>query len=149
MGDDAFQMMEFAMRGFNCSQILVLMALQAQGRENPDLVRAMSGLLSGLGCGKLCGALTGGCCLLGLYAGKDSAESNPDPRLQAMLANFVDWFEAEYTPRYGGIDCADIIQDDARHRMTRCPAIVIECLEKLKEILAENDYEFDKNPHSA
>jgi C_GCAxxG_C_C family probable redox protein len=124
------------------------MALEAQGRECPDLVRAMSGLLSGLGCGKLCGALTGGCCVLGMYAGKDSVERNADPRLQKMLSNFVEWFETEYTPRYGGIDCADIVQDDARLRMARCPSIVSESLEKLKEILAENDYEFSQGPHS-
>jgi C_GCAxxG_C_C family probable redox protein len=108
----------------------------------------MSGLLSGLGCGKLCGALTGGCCVLGVYAGKDSVERNADPRLQTMLSNFVEWFETEYTPRYGGIDCADIVQDDARLRMTRCPSIVSESLEKLKEILAEHDYEFSQGPHS-
>jgi C_GCAxxG_C_C family probable redox protein len=149
MGDDSFRIMELGMRGFNCSQILVLIALEAQGRENPDLVRAMSGLLSGMGCGKLCGALTGGCCVLGMYAGKDSVEKNADPRLQTMLSNFVEWFEVEYTARYGGINCADILQDDARHRMTRCPLIVIESLEKLKEILAENDYDFSQQPQPA
>lgn len=142
MQDDSFRIMDFALQGFNCSQILILMALDAQGRENPDLVRAMSGLLSGLGCGKLCGALTGGCCVLGMYAGKDSAEHNADPRLMPMLSNFVEWFEAEYTARFGGINCADIVQDDARNRMTRCPAITIETLAKLKEILEENDYDF-------
>ena len=33
MRDDEFGIMELAMRGFNCSQILVLMALEAQGRN--------------------------------------------------------------------------------------------------------------------
>lgn len=148
MRDDEFGIMELAMRGFNCSQILVLMALEAQGRECPDLVRAMTGLLSGLGCGKLCGALTGGCCVLGMYAGKDSVENNADSRLQTMLANFVEWFESEYTTRYGGINCAEIVQDDARLRMTRCQSIVMESLEKLREILADHDYEFSQQPHS-
>ena len=27
--------------------------------------------------------------------------------LQAMLSQFVEWFDAEYTVRYGGINCAD------------------------------------------
>src|SRR5882757_8776505 len=111
MSDDAFQVMDFALQGFQCSQILLLAALESQRRENPDLVRAMSGLLGGMGCGKTCGALTGGCCLLGLYAGKGSAEQNADDCLQGMLSQFVDWFEAEYTARYGGINCADIVQD--------------------------------------
>jgi C_GCAxxG_C_C family probable redox protein len=144
MEDESFRMMELGLQGYNCSQLLVLMALEAQGRQNPDLVRAMSGLLTGLGCGKTCGALTGGCCVLGMYAGKDSPEDNADARLQGMLSNFVEWFECEYTPRYGGINCAEIVQDDARNKMTRCPRVVMESLEKLKEILAENDYEFNQ-----
>ena len=37
-------------------------------------MRAMSGLVSGCGTGKLCGALTGGCCVLGMYAGVNSNE---------------------------------------------------------------------------
>ncbi len=142
MNDDAFRVMDLAMQGFQCSQILVQLALEAQGKENPGLVSAMTGLTGGMGCGKTCGALTGGCCVLGLYAGKDSAERNADERLQAMLSRFVEWFEAEYTARYGSTDCAGIVQDDMRNRMPRCPAIVAESLEKLKEILAENNYAF-------
>jgi C_GCAxxG_C_C family probable redox protein len=142
MNDEAFRVMDLGMQGFQCSQILVQIALEAQGKQNSELVSAMSGLLGGMGCGKTCGALTGGCCVLGLYAGKDSAEHNADPRLQGMLDRFVEWFEAEYTARYGGVNCAEIVQDDMRNKMARCPAIVIESLHKLKEILAENNYEF-------
>lgn len=149
MNEESFRMMELAMQGFNCSQILLIMALEAQGKENPDLVRAMSGLLGGLGCGKVCGALTGGCCLLGLYAGKDSSENNAADCLSDMLSRFVEWFETEYTARYGGINCSEILQDDARNKMSRCPAIVLESLEKLKAILAENGYEFARNTQSA
>ena len=144
MNDDAFRVMDLGMRGFQCSQILVQIALEAQGRQNPELVSAMSGLLGGMGCGKTCGALTGGCCVLGLYAGKDAAEHNADGRLQGMLDRFVEWFEAEYTARYGGVNCAEIVQDDMRNKMARCPTIVMESLQKLKEILAENNYDFGK-----
>jgi C_GCAxxG_C_C family probable redox protein len=149
MNEDSFRMMELGMQGFSCSQILLLMALEAQGKENPDLVRAMTGLLAGMGCGKACGALTGGCCLLGLYAGKGTAENNAADCLSDMLSRFVEWFEVEYTARYGGINCSEILQDDARNKMTRCTAIVPESLEKLKEILAENGYEFATRAQSA
>jgi ferredoxin len=111
--------------------------------------RALLGELGGMGCGKTCGALTGGCCLLGLYAGKDSSENNADDRLQGMLSRFVEWFETEYTARYGGIDCAEIVGDDMRNRMARCPGIVMESLKKLGEILAENNYEFSNPTRSA
>ena len=140
--EDSFRMMELGMQGYNCSQILMLMALEAQKKQNPDIVRAMTGLLAGMGCGKTCGALTGGCCLLGLFAGKDSPESNADERLAPMLNAFVDWFEAEFTPRYGGVNCSDILADNPQNKLARCPALVAESLSKVKEILAENGYEF-------
>jgi len=148
MNENAFRVMELGMQGFQCSQILVQIALDARGEQNPQLIRSMSGLLGGMGCGKTCGALTGGCCVLGLFAGKDSAEHNADGRMQGMLDNFVEWFEAEYTARYGSINCAEIVQDDMRNKMARCPAIVMESLQKLKEILTENNYEFGEPPRS-
>jgi hypothetical protein len=58
MNDDSFRVMDFEMKGYQCGQILMAMAFEAQGKQNPDLVRAMSGLLGGMGCGKTCGALT-------------------------------------------------------------------------------------------
>lgn len=149
MSDDTFRIMELEMRGYGCSQILAVMALEAQGRENPELVRAMSGLLLGMGCGKICGALTGGCCVLGMYAGKSSEDTNADPRLQSMLERFVEWFEVEFKGRFGSINCSDIVQDDPHQRMTRCPLIVSETLEKLREILAANDFHFDESAPSA
>lgn len=142
MNDDSLRIMELAMQGFHCSHILVLLALEAQGKQNPELVRAMSGLVAGMGCGKTCGVLTGGCCVLGLYAGKGTAQGAPDERLTGMLQRFVEWFEVEYTRRYGGIQCADILADDARNQITRCPSIVQESLEELQRILEESGYDF-------
>ena len=140
--EDSFHMMELGMQGYNCSQIMLLMALEAQHKENPDLIRAMTGLLAGMGCGKTCGALTAGCCLLGLYAGKGPAENSADERLAPMLNSFVEWFEAEFTARYGGATCDQILNDNAHNKLARCPGIVSESLDKLKEILAEYGFEF-------
>jgi len=138
MADESKRIMELALQGYSCSQILVLMALDAQDRSNPELVRAMSGLLNGMGSGKTCGALTGGCCVLGLYAGKGRPEENADDRLPLMLTRFVEWFDQEFTSLYGGINCADITHDDARHRLFRCPEIVRRTHEELQSILEEN-----------
>ena len=140
--EDSFRMMELGMQGYHCSQILMRMALEAQHKDNPDLVRAMTGLLAGMGCGKACGALTGGCCVLGFFAGKDSPESNADERLALMLNTFVEWFESEFTPRYGGINCSDILNDNPQNKLARCPTIVSESMAKLQEILSENGYAF-------
>jgi len=141
MNEQSFRMFELATQGFGCSQILAQMALEERGKRNPDLVRAMTGLLGGMSCGKICGALTGACCVLGLYAGKGSPEEHSDPRLALMLSQLVEWFETEYTSRYGSIECADIVGGDPKLRLARCPQIVAETFEKLKEILAANQYD--------
>ena len=65
------RMLELSGQGFYCAQILMILALESEGKEDPDLIRAMSGLNGGLGfSGRVCGALTGGCCFLGCFCGK-------------------------------------------------------------------------------
>ena len=71
MADDAFRVAELSLKGYKCSHIVMQIGLDEQQKTNPDLMRAMSGLASGMGGGLTCGALTGACCLIGLYAGMD------------------------------------------------------------------------------
>ncbi|MFR8277140.1 MAG: C-GCAxxG-C-C family (seleno)protein [Desulfovibrio fairfieldensis] len=48
-------------QGYCCSQLLILLMLQARDQQNPDLVRAMQGLCHGIGQSDgPCGLLTGG-----------------------------------------------------------------------------------------
>ena len=39
----------FVRQGFCCSQLLMLLMLQARGEENPALVRSLQGLCHGIG----------------------------------------------------------------------------------------------------
>ncbi|HVN20737.1 MAG TPA: C-GCAxxG-C-C family protein [Dongiaceae bacterium] len=148
MSDSSFRMFELHVQGFGCSQVLMQMALEEQGKSNTDLVRAMTGLLHGTNCGKLCGALTGGCCVLGLYAGKGAKDEQDDPNLDLMLHQFVGWFEAEYLSRYGSIECAGIIGEDPQSQLTRCPQIVAETFEKLRQILTKSQYNLSQGRSS-
>ncbi len=141
MTETFFKLMELSQAGFYCSQILLIIGLEAQGKENPDVVRAMSGLVGGLGfCGKTCGALTGGACLIGLYAGKGTMEEMEDSRLNDMIRELVEWFEQENLSRYGGINCQEILEGNPANRMARCPQLVMQTLEKVRDILAVNGY---------
>ncbi len=144
MNDTMMRMLELGRQGFYCSQILLILALEAQGKENPDLVRAMAGLSTGMGdSGKACGTLTGGACLLALYAGRGTAEEQEDPRLNPMINELVERFEHQCRTTFNcGIDCCEILQDDPRNRMSRCPQLVLSTLEKAKEILAAHDIDF-------
>ncbi|SPJ15329.1 conserved hypothetical protein [Syntrophobacter sp. SbD2] len=142
MTDEMLRMIELAGQGFYCSQILLFMGLAAQGKSNPDLIRAMSGLAGGLGfTGDTCGALTGGACLLGLYAGRGTPEEQEDEKLNIMISELVDWFSEEYGKLYGGIRCDIILGDDPRNRTTRCPNMVFGSYGKVKTLLSE--YGFD------
>jgi C_GCAxxG_C_C family probable redox protein len=136
------RMVQLKRQGFYCSQIILLLGMDLLGKSNPDLVRSMNGLVRGLGdSGEICGALTGSACLLGLYAGKGTPEEEENPRLDFMVADLVRWFKAEYIPRYGGILCQEILKGDARGLVTRCPVLVSESFQKVKELLVENGFD--------
>ncbi len=139
---DLEQMQEMRGQGFYCSQILIKLGLELQGKENPDLVRAVHGLAGGLGfSGELCGALSGAACFLGLYAGKGLPEEEQDPRLDFMITDLVKWFKQEYIPLYGGIRCEEILNDDPRNQAARCPVIVAATFQRVKELLVENGFD--------
>ena len=142
MNDETFRLISLAGQGFYCSQILLLMGLEAQGKSNPDLVRAVAGLAGGLGfTGDTCGALTGGACLLGLYAGKGLPEEPEDEKLNLMISELVEWFTEEFGKLHGGIRCETILGDDPRNRSVKCPSLTIGTFEKVKALLIE--YGFD------
>ncbi|SPF33606.1 conserved hypothetical protein [Syntrophobacter sp. SbD1] len=142
MTEEMIRMMQLAQQGFYCSQILLMMGLEAQGKKNPDLVRSMAGLAGGLGfSGEVCGALTGGACLLGLYAGRGTPDEEENEHLNLMIFELVEWFTAQYGLMYGGIRCETILGDDPANRTTRCPAMVVGTYEKIKGLLAENGFD--------
>jgi C_GCAxxG_C_C family probable redox protein len=132
---DSFYLFKLAAQGYCCSQILLILGLESQGKENPDLVRAMEGLCGGLGrTGQTCGALTGGVCLLGLYAGRGSVEEPRDGQLNSMVNDLVMWFEEEFN----SLDCAGILDDSldsGTDYPVKCGKIVMGVYQKVQEIL--------------
>jgi C_GCAxxG_C_C family probable redox protein len=140
--DDLERMKELKDQGFYCSQILLMLGMDLQGKRDPDLVRAMQGLAGGLGfSGELCGALSGGACLLGLYAGKGLPEEEENPRLNFMIEDLVAWFKATYGQKYGDIRCATILEQEINSRTPPCAGIVAATLQKVKELLVANGFD--------
>ena len=133
MSDTAKEIYGLAAQGYCCSQIIVQMGLDARQDENPELVDAVAGLCGGLHVGLCCGTLTGAACLLSLYDKKNAAV-NIIPRL-------VEWFNTAYVSSCGGINCNDILDDNPRNRLERCPKIMEETYEKCLELLAEFGHE--------
>lgn len=145
LAQDFNRMAELARQGFHCSEVLLILGLESQGKTNPDLIKAISGLAGGVGfSADICGAVTGAACLIGLYAGRGSAEVDEDPRERIMIGELMEWFTEEQGKRYGGIHCRDIIGDDPRNVMTRCPAVVGAVYRKVRTVLEEHGYTWEE-----
>lgn len=100
-------------KGYCCSQILALLILHAQGKENPDLVRSLSGLCHGIGqSGDACGILTGGCCVLAYLVGRETDDDSALPGAKIVLSEFVDWFDEVASEKWGSIHCTDILGEE-------------------------------------
>lgn len=125
------RMLELADHRYNCSQILMILALEQAGRENPDLVRAMSGL--GDGCGffkETCGIMTGGVSILALYGAKGEDNEEDADHLLLMVEE------------YGGTRCIDITKELAGTPEVKqiCGGLVFMAHRKLNEILGHYGY---------
>lgn len=128
---DAFdRIMELSRQGLYCAQIMVQLALDAEGRENPELVQAVRGLCGGFAwSGGPCGALSGGVCFLSLLGrGLDATERT------ALIGEFHAWFR-ERTEQYGGENCENIERGDPGNMLTICPGLIVDSYEKCVELL--------------
>jgi hypothetical protein len=105
------------------------LGLDALEDENPELIDAMRGLCKGLYSGLTCGTLTAGACLLSMVDVRAAEEH--------MIARLVEWFEMTYESAYGGISCAQILDNNPMNKFERCPVIIEQTYEKCRELLAE------------
>lgn len=146
MDELGFQMFKLTGAGYCCSQIMMKMALDAEDKENADLLRAVNGLCMGVGSTqKTCGVLNGGIAVLGLYAGKGTDTEYPKQGFSNMVDEFTQWFADEF----GSTQCEDIIgvcsiadyQTHQEYRL-KCGDVLMKSYVKIQEILQENDYEF-------
>lgn len=145
--DVSFRIAEMLATGMKCSHILMTLALEARGEASPELVRSMSGLALGMGQGFNCGALSAGCCVLGLHAGRAEEAEADDPRFAAMLDAFSGWFHAMAKQQFGGIDCADIMKFDPDLKATRCPALIAAVWDEIEKTLLDHGFDpADRNP---
>ena len=141
MDPTLMRMLELDYNGYYCSQIMMIMVLEAQGKDDPDLISALGGLANGSGFrGGFCGCLTGAACLLSLFAGKGSDEEYEDERLKYMVRDLEGWFEKTFSSRYGGVSCEAIVGDRTEVRQ-RCGNVVAETYHKVLEILASSGYD--------
>ncbi len=132
------RMIELSEKQYNCSQILMTLFLDQEQKDNPDLLRAMSGL--GDGCGffrETCGIMTGGASVLALYAGKGSDQEFESDDLLPMLEELGDWFSQETAKNFKGTRCKDIAGDLVGTPEVKqiCGGLIFQTYNKINEIL--------------
>jgi len=135
MEKDVARLHQLLREGNCCASALVKLGLELKDDENPQLVQAASGLCFGVQGQLLCGALTGAACMLNILA-PGAANSEMVPELAA-------WFQAEYGDRYGGSDCAVILDGDPMNKAHRCPGVIEATYRKARSILADYGYDFN------
>ncbi len=141
MNDIAFDILKLAGQGFCCSQIMLHLALDAQGQSNPGLIRAMSGLCHGLATNLgPCGVLTGGVCLIAYHAGKGHAGEEASDRLPLLLSEFEEWFRLTAGQRFSGIHCADIVVGGSPDPQV-CGGLLAEAYQYAIGLLVENGFD--------
>jgi hypothetical protein len=143
MNDITMRLLQLSGQGYGCSQILLRLFLELRGEENPSLIRSVSGLAYGCGGGRTtCGTLTGGCCVLGLYAGKGRDDEQASDRLMLMLQELSDWFEEQVGGPFGGITCETIVGEGGpQAARQRCGMVVAQTYDKVLDILTANGFD--------
>ncbi|MBA3035148.1 MAG: C_GCAxxG_C_C family protein [Desulfobacterium sp.] len=138
-----FRLLQLAGRGYCCSQVLIILALEAQGKTNPDLVRAMSGLcMGGAGSGNACGVFTGAACILALYAAKGEDSEKENEKLPLMYSELSEWFEQTACASYNGVLCKDIIGEEASVPDSNiCGRLLTDTYNQVMEILVQNGFD--------
>ena len=137
------RMIELAAKKYNCSQLMLILAMEQEARENPGLVRAMSGLANG--CGffhETCGIMTGAACLISWYAGKGQDNEEESEHLLPMLQDLGDWFRMEIGDKYNGTKCMEIVGDmvGTPEGKQICGGIIFRTYQKTMEILRSHDF---------
>ena len=140
MDNTVFQMIKLNAKGYCCAQIILILALEARGKTNADLVRSVGGLCFGINrSGEVCGALSGGACLISLYAGKGADEEVPDSRYMTMVGELVEWFTRAADNEYGGTRCHEIIERFPDRSI--CSLIVADTYRKCMDILVSHGFD--------
>ena len=136
-------LLELGSKNYSCAQILLIAALRLQGRENPELIRAMSGLAEGGGgSGNTCGAFTGGACLLSLYSAKGENDEMPLENHKLLMEAFSSWFQESFCANNPHLLCDSLLGANGASGAQampprQCAAMIAQVWEKAIELLCE------------
>ncbi len=144
MDDLSLRLFKLSSEGFCCAQIMYQLALEDEGSQNDDLIRAAQGMCRGIAdTQKTCGVLSGGIGVIGLYAAKAKADESAKENFKAMLDEFHTWFKTEF----GSTECGTLIGERDFHSADQsykpiCAGMIQKAYVKVYEILQDHGYEY-------
>ena len=140
MNDMILRLVSLKAKGFCCAQAILILGLEAQGKINVDLVRSMAGLCYGINwSGEVCGALSGGACLLSLHSAKGTYQEAASEHHTKMLGELVEWFTRTADEQYGGTRCNEVLEKFPDRSM--CAKIVADTYQKCMDILSSHGFD--------
>ena len=135
--------------GYNCAQSVVLAFAEDTGVSRETLLAIVGGMGGGVGGSReeLCGAISGGTMVLGLFAPFADPEKTEDRR---RLYGYVKEFRKRYAERFGGLaQCGALLRSrvEPSEEMTpaavrlgakkHCDIMVVTAVEIVEQILKE------------
>lgn len=142
MDSKIFDIYKYASQGYCCTQILLLLVLGEEGKENYDLIRAANAMCVGMQCRGICGQLSGAIMTFGLYAGRGRIDEEKSENLRIMAEEFTDWFKEEYNSTLcSDLVKVDIFTDEGEVYPVKCGEIILDVYNKMKDKLLEYGYE--------
>lgn len=136
------QVMELMAQGFNCSQIVFVSAADELGIDRETALKTAACFGGGMGCGEVCGAVTGGLMAVGskcghCTAGDADAKALSGAKAKEFMQLFCDEYESILCKDILGADLSDPQQaPQAKEAIPNiCPELVTYATEILKEVL--------------
>ncbi|MEA4923075.1 MAG: C-GCAxxG-C-C family protein [Eubacteriaceae bacterium] len=121
------EILEYKLKGYCCSQVMMDMGLKRMGKENQELVDAMGGLCFGMNQGKNCGIVTAAMCILHL--------ADPKEADMKLCRDFFEWFE----DAFGTIECSELLEGNPLNKVEKCPKMIKAAMEELSDMLGWED----------
>ncbi|MEG0156058.1 MAG: C-GCAxxG-C-C family protein [Anaerovoracaceae bacterium] len=117
------EILEYKLKGYCCSQMIMAIGLSRLGKENQEMVDASAGLCFGAWQGGTCGILTAANSILYLA---DPVEADG-----VAVRDLAEWFEDSF----GSVTCKDILEDNPLNKVEKCPLLIDATLTWLGEQL--------------
>ncbi len=119
--DSASNARETFLKGFTCSQAIVLTFADQVGLDKNTALKFSSGFGGGIGrTGHVCGAVSGAVCVLGMqYGFTDASDADAKNIIYAKIQEFQKRFQAKHNT----LICTDLIGHDISNPQDRAKAM--------------------------